>query len=345
MLPPVSAGFAAAFPVWVSTSTVSSLSVLAPLPTTAVDDQRTATAGVACRPEEGLAVLVRTLALCDTHGIVLIAFWVPRESNRVSDYLSHLSLILRSDVAGSFDEDASSALATAATGSWDSSATDALARSTGVDPLLMEEIIGDQGGRSLHGELGIQCHHNASLSDGLSARRPSARGLDLSVPGSAGDAKLGELPEHRGLQDGSPIGVCTAGGRLAVHGRSAPTGKLRQDSREGGLQPSPPEASPAGVHLQRVAALSDRSDPHHLLTLSPSGRGDCFGPDDGGRNDRRTALPWPCVSPDRPGLHGPVPGMTDDQCCLPDEGVVGSDGPSHGDNGQTLSKEVVRFPL
>ena len=67
-----------------------------------------------CRPEEGLAVLVCILTLCDIRGIVLLAFWALRESNRVSDYLSHLSPILRSDVAGSFDEDASSTLAAAA---------------------------------------------------------------------------------------------------------------------------------------------------------------------------------------------------------------------------------------
>ena len=63
-----------------------------------VSDSQSAVYGVnngTCRPEEGLAVLARILTLCDSHGIVLIAFWVPRESNRISDYLSHLSHIRR----------------------------------------------------------------------------------------------------------------------------------------------------------------------------------------------------------------------------------------------------------
>ena len=59
-----------------------------------------------------------------------MAFWIPRELNRVSDYLSHVSTPLRSDAAGTFDADAAADLARTAAGVVDSSVIRTLARST-----------------------------------------------------------------------------------------------------------------------------------------------------------------------------------------------------------------------
>ena len=78
-----------------------------------VSDSQSAVIGVnkeTCRPDDGLAVLVLTLSRCDDRGIVFLEFWIPRELNRVSDYLSHLSTLLRSDAAGTFDADAAADL-------------------------------------------------------------------------------------------------------------------------------------------------------------------------------------------------------------------------------------------
>ena len=66
-----------------------------------------------CKAVDGLALLV---AVCDVRPIVSLAFWVPREHNRVADFLSHLAHIHRSEVAGRFTPAQTHALAGAATG-------------------------------------------------------------------------------------------------------------------------------------------------------------------------------------------------------------------------------------
>ncbi len=47
-----------------------------------------------CREESGLKVLEEILDLCDEYKVQLLALWVPRESNMISDFLSHLCVIV-----------------------------------------------------------------------------------------------------------------------------------------------------------------------------------------------------------------------------------------------------------
>jgi hypothetical protein len=47
-----------------------------------------------CREESGLRVLEDILQICDDYKVQLLALWVPRDSNMISDYLSHLCVIL-----------------------------------------------------------------------------------------------------------------------------------------------------------------------------------------------------------------------------------------------------------
>ena len=131
----------------------------------------------------------------------------------------------------------------------------------------MDEVISGQGGHSLHEELRIQGHHYESLSDSLYPRRhepiSAIVGLGLSVPGPTADEELGKLPKRSiGAyktvlqQECALLGVAwlSPGDQL----RLAEKEDFNQLHRKLPLQES---------HLQRVAAISDRSNPHHLLTL------------------------------------------------------------------------------
>ena len=54
-----------------------------------------------CKEETGLIILEEIFELCDQHRVQLIALWVPREDNMLSDFLSHLSVTLnRSEYEG-----------------------------------------------------------------------------------------------------------------------------------------------------------------------------------------------------------------------------------------------------
>ena len=56
-----------------------------------------------CYEELGLITLASILEKCDDHKIVLVALWVPRESNEYADYLSHLChYVNRDEVRTSF---------------------------------------------------------------------------------------------------------------------------------------------------------------------------------------------------------------------------------------------------
>ena len=79
---------------------------------------------------DGLALLESSLAICDPRQIVLLAFWVPGEHNRVADFLSHLSHIHRSEVAGRFTPAQTHTLSGAATGELGPDAFAALAAAT-----------------------------------------------------------------------------------------------------------------------------------------------------------------------------------------------------------------------
>ena len=50
-----------------------------------------------CREESGLRVLEDILQTCDDYKVQLLAIWVPRDSNTISDFLSHLCVILNRD--------------------------------------------------------------------------------------------------------------------------------------------------------------------------------------------------------------------------------------------------------
>lgn len=47
-----------------------------------------------CREESGLIILEEIFDLCDQNKVQLVALWVPREDNILSDFLSHLSVTL-----------------------------------------------------------------------------------------------------------------------------------------------------------------------------------------------------------------------------------------------------------
>ena len=83
-----------------------------------------------CKAVDGLALLESSLAICDARQIVLLAFWMPRENNRVAAFLSHLSHIHRSEVSGRFTPAQTHALAGAATGELGPNAFTALAAAT-----------------------------------------------------------------------------------------------------------------------------------------------------------------------------------------------------------------------
>ena len=237
-----------------------------------VSDSQSAVYGVnngTCWPEEGLAVLARILTLCDSHGIVLIAFCVPRESNRISDYLSHVSHILRSDVAGCFDKDASSALAPAASGSWDPTATHALARSTGVHPRRVEEVVGNQGGRrrsSASKATVVRAFRTACLHAGTIPFPPSGDSISLFlvqlVMRNSGSCRSIGAYKMALQQECTLLGVAwlSPGDQL----RLASLIKALEKEDFNPLHRKLPLQEP---NLQRVAATSDRSNPHHLLTL------------------------------------------------------------------------------
>jgi hypothetical protein len=53
-----------------------------------------------CREDIGLVTLAKILELCDTKMIQIVALWVPRESNLLADYLSHLSFYMNRNVDG-----------------------------------------------------------------------------------------------------------------------------------------------------------------------------------------------------------------------------------------------------
>jgi hypothetical protein len=47
-----------------------------------------------CREDSGLEVLSNIFEICDEYRVQLLALWIPREENRISDYLSHLCVII-----------------------------------------------------------------------------------------------------------------------------------------------------------------------------------------------------------------------------------------------------------
>lgn len=52
-----------------------------------------------CVNEEGLEILTSIFQLCDDKQLELVGLWVPRESNLIGDYLSHLAAILNRETA------------------------------------------------------------------------------------------------------------------------------------------------------------------------------------------------------------------------------------------------------
>jgi hypothetical protein len=50
-----------------------------------------------CREESGLEVLSSIFEMCDEYRVQLLALWIPREENLISDYLSHLCAIIDRD--------------------------------------------------------------------------------------------------------------------------------------------------------------------------------------------------------------------------------------------------------
>ena len=109
-------------------------------------------------------------------------------------------------------------------------------------------------------------------------------------------------------------------------------------------------------HLQWVAAISDRSNPHHLLTLLLL----YVGHDGLRAGEIVSGLTTADViwSPDRSAMAlrftrsktrltgpGTVPRSPDDQCCLPDARVVGDYGPPDSADGHRLSEEALRDTL
>ena len=188
-----------------------------------VSDNQAAVYGVnkgTCRPEEGLAILSLILTRCDTLGIVLLAFWVPRELNRVSDYLSHLSVLIRSDVTGVFTADSADTLATAAAGVLDDSVISALARTTGVAADCVEQVMQSAGSRRRPEEFNSQDPHRTSISHRMrSSQSPPVspvRDVHIHVLCPTRQAQLRQLPEPRDLFDSSSAGMCPPGPPLAL---------------------------------------------------------------------------------------------------------------------------------
>jgi hypothetical protein len=58
-----------------------------------------------CANQESFDILFRVLSACDSLGIWIVAWWIPREWNLLADYLSHLTrLIDRPEFSGSISE-------------------------------------------------------------------------------------------------------------------------------------------------------------------------------------------------------------------------------------------------
>ena len=208
-----------------------------------------------CKPEEGLAILSLILTRCDSLGIVLLAFWVPRELNRVSDYLSHLSVLVRSDVTGTFTADSAEALATAA---------------AGVAADSVEQVMQGAGSRRRPQELNSQAPHRGGISQRVhSGQYPPlspVRDIGFNVLCPARDAQRGQLPEPRDLFDSSAAGMRLPGSPLALPRRTDPCESPSQSAPAGGPPPLQRKL-PLPHHLQQFTALVDHRNPHQLLTL------------------------------------------------------------------------------
>lgn len=63
-----------------------------------------------CRDPAGRATLLSILQLCDDYHYELVALWVPREANQLSDYLSHLSAMHRREFASGWVSELAAAL-------------------------------------------------------------------------------------------------------------------------------------------------------------------------------------------------------------------------------------------
>ena len=253
-----------------------------------------------CKQEEGLAILSLILTRCDTLGIVLLVFWAPREFNRVSDYLSHLSVLVRSDVTGVFTADSAEALATAAAGVLDDSVLSALARATGVDADGVEQVMQSAGSRCRPEEFNSQDLHCSSISQRLCSRKsspvPPDRDVHIHVLCPTRHAQRGQLPEPRDIFDSSAAGMCPPGPTLALPRRTDTYGQSRQSAPAGRPPPPtteapPPGTSPATVHcssgppeptpttdLAPVIHSSRRSSPHRGGNLGSSDNGRTLGP-------------------------------------------------------------------
>ena len=173
-----------------------------------------------CRPEEGLAILSLILTRCDALSTVLLAFWVPRELNRVSDYLSHLSVLVRSDVTGSFTADSADALATAASGIVDNSVISALAHATSVDTRRVEQIMQSPSSRSSHRQGQYSPELHPSLCPRQSPCLSPLGDVRVDVPRSTCDAEFWQHSEPGNLPDCTPAGVRLAESTLALSGRA-----------------------------------------------------------------------------------------------------------------------------
>ena len=329
-----------------------------------VSDSQSAVVGVnkgTCRPDDGLAILSLILERCDSSGIVLLAFWIPRELNRVSDYLSHLSTLLRSDAAGTFDPDATEDLARAASGILDASIVSTLARSTGVSISDVGQVVSSSrvGGppQRLHG----QDQYSRGIPGGVrTVESPSVsplRRLSRNVLGPVGHAERGQLSECRHIQDGSPPRVRDAGSPLAVPGRSPPAKSDYQSPRSGRFPPAPEEDAPPGAPFAACDGMDQSVGPpsaaHPTSSLRrsrrppPSGR-DHIRPDDSLSNlvarqagDGDSVFPIEDV-PDGSRVPRPISRSADGQRSFPDEGVVGYDGTPSSDDGVSLSQEALR---
>ena len=236
------------------------------------------------------------LTRCDTLGIVLLAFWVPRELNRVSDYLSHLSVLIRSDVTGVFTGDSAKALATAAAGVLDDFVFSALARATGVDADSVEQVMQSTGGCHRPEEFNSQDPYCSSISQRLRSRKsspvPPDRDVHIHVLCATRHAQRGQLPEPRDIFDSSAAGICPPGPPLAFPRRTDTCGSPRQSAPAGGPPPPTTEAPPSGtspgtVHgpsgLPEPAPTTDLAPVIHRSQRSSPRRGSNLGSSDNGR--------------------------------------------------------------
>ena len=327
-----------------------------------VNDNQAAVYGVnkgTCRPEEGLAILSLILTRCDTLGIVLLAFWVPRVLNRVSDYLSHLSVLVRSDVTGAFASDSAEALASAASGILDSSVVAALASATGVDPGCVEQVLQGAGSSRGSEELSRQRTYRGSVPPSVRPRQSSplspVRDLHLDVLRTACDAQRGQLPESGSVLDRPASGVRPPRSPLAVPGGAAARGSPSESPSERGFSPpaseaSSPRAASAAFHSPGGSpGPSPAPNPalalHRSRRSSPR-RGDNVRPPDHGR----TLGPGPLSPlapvrqvedlPNGPRLPRPIQRSSDSERGLADARVVGPDGSPPLPDCLSLPKET-----